>query len=100
MGMVMRRSYVRRWPYFHPHTSSTPASWCPHRGAVVLGGPAGPVSRGDTTDLSYNGMDPSDPQSWVRPYNPQPGMCALFNFDPFLSGGEPARSPRNLPYGG
>ena len=29
----------------------------------------------------YNGMDPSDPVSWVRPWNPQPGMIAQLNFD-------------------
>jgi hypothetical protein len=28
-------------------------------------------------------MDPSDPTTWVRPYNPQPGMVAQLNFDPF-----------------
>jgi hypothetical protein len=26
-------------------------------------------------------MDPSDPTSYVRPYNPQPGMIALLNYD-------------------
>jgi hypothetical protein len=29
----------------------------------------------------YLGMDPSAPLTWVRPYNPQPGMAARFNFD-------------------
>jgi hypothetical protein len=31
-------------------------------------------------------MDPSDPRTWVRQYNPQPGMMGQFNFDPFMSG--------------
>jgi hypothetical protein len=26
-------------------------------------------------------MDPSDPVTWVRPYNPQPGMIGYLNFD-------------------
>lgn len=29
----------------------------------------------------YNGMDPSAPVSWVRPWNPAPGMVAYLNFD-------------------
>ena len=86
MGQVMRRSYFRRYPRFHQHTSSTP--WGGHPGpggALYLGGPAGPVSRGGS-DLTYNGMDPSDSRTWVRPYSPQPGMVALLNFDPFMNG--------------
>jgi hypothetical protein len=26
-------------------------------------------------------MDPSDPVTWVRQYNPQPGMIGYLNFD-------------------
>jgi hypothetical protein len=26
-------------------------------------------------------MDPSAPVTWVRPWNPQPGMVARLNFD-------------------
>jgi hypothetical protein len=29
----------------------------------------------------YKGMDPSDPLTYVRPWNPQPGMIAVLNFD-------------------
>lgn len=29
----------------------------------------------------YNGMDPSNPVSWVRPWNPAPGMISYLNFD-------------------
>lgn len=29
----------------------------------------------------YKGMDPSDPSTWVRPWNPQQGMIALLNYD-------------------
>jgi hypothetical protein len=29
----------------------------------------------------YLGMDPSAPTTWVRPWNPQPGMIAFLNFD-------------------
>ncbi len=85
MGQVMARSYSRRYGRWDQYVSGSPAVYPLHNGALVLGGPAGPVSRGDS-DLTYNGMDPSDPRTWVRPYNPQPGMAALFNFDPFLNG--------------
>jgi hypothetical protein len=29
----------------------------------------------------YAGMDPSNPVTWVRPWNPAPGMIARLNFD-------------------
>jgi len=29
----------------------------------------------------YAGLDPSNPSTWVRRYNPQPGMIALFNYN-------------------
>lgn len=29
----------------------------------------------------FLGMDPSAPSTWVRPWNPQPGMIARLNFD-------------------
>lgn len=29
----------------------------------------------------FAGMDPSDPSTFVRPWNPQPGMIAYLNFD-------------------
>jgi hypothetical protein len=87
MGQVMRRSYMRHYGHWDC-VQAAPAGPGLHGGAMVLGGPAGPVSRGDS-DLTYNGMDPSDPRTWVRPYRPSPGMCALFNFDPFLNGAEP-----------
>jgi hypothetical protein len=30
---------------------------------------------------SFKGMDPSNPATYVRPWNPAPGMIALLNFD-------------------
>jgi hypothetical protein len=46
-------------------------------GSLVLW--PGPV--GLEGDQPYLGMDPSAPSTWVRPYNPQPGMVARLNFD-------------------
>jgi hypothetical protein len=88
MGQVMQRSFTRRYGHWDPYVSGTPAAYPLHNGALVLGGPAGPVSLGGT-DRWNLGMDPSDPRTWVRPYNPRPGMMALFNFDPFLNGEPP-----------
>lgn len=29
----------------------------------------------------FAGMDPSEPSTYVRPWNPQPGMISYLNFD-------------------
>jgi hypothetical protein len=31
--------------------------------------------------LPYVGLDPSNPATWARPYNPQGGMIAFLNFN-------------------
>jgi len=50
------------------------------------------------SDLPFYGMDPSDPVTYVRPYNPVPGMVARLNFDgarPAPAGGvQRGRQPR------
>jgi hypothetical protein len=83
MSIRIGRPLVRRWPLGHPVPHITPYGARPCRGggvAVQLGGPAGPV--GPTPNgMSFNGMDPSDPTTYVRPYNPQPGMIAWLNYD-------------------
>lgn len=80
-------------------------------GAPAVTGPL-PVTR--PGQLPYTGLDPSDPTTWTRPYNPQPGMVARLNFNGAslqgstatggvwknpaswnaLAGGRPARRPR------
>lgn len=49
-------------------------------GAVTLGarGPTGMVNGG--TGYGYLGMDPSDPLTWPRPFNPAPGMISYLNW--------------------
>lgn len=49
--------------------------------AVLLAQPAGPVGPVGTTDHPYVGMDPSDPATYIREYNPQPGMISWLNYD-------------------
>lgn len=58
--------------------------WRQRGGAVPLAtmyGPAGLVGPVGSTDHPYVGMDPSDPVTWVRQYNPVPGMIGYLNFD-------------------
>jgi hypothetical protein len=49
-------------------------------GAVSLSArsPVG-MARGGT-GYGYLGMDPSDPQTWPRPFNPAPGMISWLNW--------------------
>lgn len=49
-------------------------------GAVTLGAraPVGMVTGG--TGYGYLGMDPSDPLTWPRPFNPAPGMISWLNW--------------------
>lgn len=57
-------------------------------GAIVIN--SLPVGQ---NDQPYNGMDPSAPATWVRPWNPQPGMIQQLNFDG-------AKYQGNTPMGG
>lgn len=81
----MSREFPRRYHCYEPWGHSTPIGGAGIRmgGAVALaamGGPAGLVSQ-PGSDHPYQGMDPSDPATFVRPYNPAPGMIAYLNFD-------------------
>jgi hypothetical protein len=35
----------------------------------------------DPASPAYQGMDPSDPATYTRPWNPRPGMIAYLNYD-------------------
>ena len=81
----MSRSFPARYDPWHPYGHSTALGGRTVRsgGAVALvglGGPAGPVSQ-PGSDHPYQGMDPSDPATFTRRYNPQPGMIGYLNFD-------------------
>lgn len=45
-------------------------------GAVLLNMPPGNWAG---TGYGWLGMDPSDPQTWPRPFNPAPGMIGFLN---------------------
>jgi hypothetical protein len=81
------RPFIRRWPTHHPVGHGGGVADLP-RGRFVV--PPLPVGLGNTP---YMGMDPSDPATWVRPWNPQPGMIARLNFDG-------ARAQATTPMGG
>jgi hypothetical protein len=57
----------------------------PHAGRPLPGGTqriTGPLPvTVPGQDVPYAGMDPSNPATWVRPWNPQPGMIGRLNFD-------------------
>lgn len=48
-------------------------------GAVVLNTAGWVGIRNGLTGYGYLGMDPSDPQTWPRPFRPAPGMIAYLN---------------------
>jgi hypothetical protein len=87
--MIRCRPLARRWPQAHPVTfAAAPNVRTGTGGALTMtglfggspgAGPVGPVP--GSGGMSYNGMDPSDPATWVRPYNPQPGMIGRLNYD-------------------
>jgi hypothetical protein len=98
---VFGRPLQRRYSCWHPHVTAQPAGIRGGGGALQMAqlyGPAGLVGPQGSTDHPYQGMDPSDPVTWTRPYNPQPGMIAYLNIDgaqPNPAGGvQRGRQPR------
>ena len=80
---VTKPLHRQRYDRWHPYACGTDIATGLRGGSVALvqlGQPAGVVSQ-PCSDHPYQGMDPSDPLTFVRPYNPQPGMIAYLNFD-------------------
>lgn len=75
--MQLMRHFQRRWSETHHPVAITSAAGRPCAGGTVVMSPL-PVGVAGQT---FNGMDPSDPSTYVRPWNPQPGMIAYLNFD-------------------
>jgi hypothetical protein len=68
------------YAYPHPYGRNHPVTGRPGSGgAPVVTGPLPVTIPG--TDTPFAGMDPSNPATWTRPWNPQPGMIARLNFD-------------------
>jgi hypothetical protein len=49
-------------------------------GAVALNNRGWVGMRAGNTGYGYLGMDPSDPQTWPRPFVPSSGMISYLNF--------------------
>ena len=101
----MRRPIDGWGKHNHPNISITPG--CPGRPVnshtvsmaqlpYNMSGPA------------YKGMDPSDPATYIRPWNPAPGMIGYLNYDGAqtqgstptqVQRGPQARKPRKLQVG-
>jgi hypothetical protein len=79
----MTRPLRRTYHPWHQHAHGSPLGLL--RGGVTQfsrgSGPAGPVGPVGSTDRPYVGMDPTDRSTWVRPWNPAPGMIGWLNYD-------------------
>ena len=76
--MRVKRRFLPAYGQELPGWGGPPPIWRPAAGGELV---IMPLPVGDNAGQPYLGMDPSDPVTWVRPYNPQPGMVALLNFD-------------------
>ena len=77
--LASTRPFPPTYGRFDPVPAVTPAfrgrPCGPGGGLVMVPFPGGPNGQ------PYLGMDPSAPVTYVRPWNPQPGMIARLNFD-------------------
>lgn len=74
--MRITRPITRGYGHRHPHVCLTDTGELTRGGTVGLA----PMAATDAGP-AYKGMDPSDPSTWVRPWNPQPGMISRLNYD-------------------
>jgi hypothetical protein len=81
--ILIRRPVTRDWHDTHPlgwiMAHARPGSG----GALVMS----PLPVG-LNGQPFLGMDPSSPVTWVRPWNPQPGMISYLNFNGAARQGE------------
>jgi hypothetical protein len=78
---TMRRPLNRRWGLTHHGDGWQAGRLIRGSTPAMSPGPAGMTGPVPGTDLGFQGMDPSNPVTWVRPYRPQPGMIAYLNYD-------------------
>jgi len=86
---LIGRPLGRGWHETHPLTWITTGFRPCSDGALVMA----PLPAGTAAGQPFLGMDPSAPSTYVRPWNPQPGMIAFLNFDGAAAQG-------NTPMGG
>lgn len=90
--MRITRPMERGYGHRHPHVRVTGLGELTRPGGTVA---LAPLSATDAGPV-FKGMDPSDPSTWVRQWNPQPGMIAYLNFD---GARMQARTPTGLQLG-
>jgi hypothetical protein len=74
---MFTRPIERSWGHWHPVVHVTGGCGRPLAGGRIA--LADEVASMDGP--AFKGMDPSDPDTWVRPWNPAPGMIGYLNFD-------------------
>jgi len=87
------RSFAPQWGTRYGVMTSQARGSRPGPGGALVVSPL-PVGQGGEP---FNGMDPSNPVSWVRPWNPQPGMIAYLNFDGAKAQGDTPTGTRRGP---
>lgn len=91
--MRITRPFARRYALRHPLVHVAGYGELERGGRISWPGPSWSAS---DAGPSYKGMDPSDPATYVRPWNPQPGMIAYLNFDGAMGQG---RTPTQVQRG-
>ena len=76
--ITMRRPLYGYGKHSHPVIHITPGF--PARPCNSYSAPLSDLPYNMSGPL-YNGMDPSDPATYTRPWAPQPGMISYLNFD-------------------
>lgn len=77
--MRITKPFIRAYSTTHPVPHVTDG--IPVRPAARVALVMAPLPVGQPGNLPFDGMDPSDPVTYVRPWNPRGGMIAYLNFD-------------------
>lgn len=77
--MIMRRPVNGYGRHSHPVIRITPGF--PGRPCNGYSAPFTGDAAATMSGPQYKGMDPSDPATYVRPWNPVPGMIEYLNFN-------------------
>ena len=91
MRIICRGIHAGEGRFAYPYAYTSDVSWAPRPACGPPAAPLAPMPY-SMSGPAYKGMDPSDPATYARPWNPQPGMIALLNFDGACSRAAPPRS--------
>ena len=67
----------------HVHPAAPKVTRTPMRATPRVTGPVRQAALQQSVPgaMPYSGMDPSDPSTYIRPWNPQAGMIGRLNYD-------------------